>query len=90
VLSPLAFSEDGRYALRFEAYVGGVELANGFCEQNDPILQRKILENQAARLGGVVDESFIQTLSCGMPSAFGVGIGIERLVMLVTGCEHIR
>lgn len=85
-LSPLcAPSADPRLAERFEMYMNGMEIANAYQELNDPVEQRKRLVAQ-----GIVDEEFIEALEYGMPSAGGLGIGIDRLVMAVTGAETIK
>lgn len=86
-LSPLcqADEKDPRLAQRFEMYAGGMEIANAYTELNDPAEQRKRLEAQ-----GIVDEEFIEALEYGMPAAGGLGIGIDRLVMLLTKAESIR
>lgn len=85
-LSPLcAPSADPRLAERFEMYMNGMEIANAYQELNDPVEQRKRLAEQ-----GIVDEEFIEALEYGMPSAGGLGIGIDRLVMAVTGAETIK
>ncbi|MCK4671014.1 MAG: lysine--tRNA ligase [Candidatus Aegiribacteria sp.] len=94
-LSPLAKGKPGSPGVteRFEAFVLGLELANAFSEQNNPILQRQILEDQAeasVHRGGAVDEEFLYALETGMPPAGGMGIGIDRLVMLLTGTSKIR
>lgn len=89
-MSPLARSTDGFYAERFEAYIGGMEIANGFCEQNDPQVQLAAFEAQQQAIGGEIDHDFVYALSCGMPNAFGVGIGIDRLAMVLSGAHHIR
>jgi lysyl-tRNA synthetase class 2 len=88
-MSPLA-RHNGMYAERFEAYINGMEIANGFCEQNDPRAQLAAFEAQNEAYGTPIDHDFIYALACGMPPAFGVGIGIDRLVMALTGAEHIR
>ena len=74
----------------FEFVVGGRELCPGYTEQNDPLEQRKALENQAGEDTEKIDEDFISALECGMPPTGGLGIGIDRLVMLLTGCDGIR
>lgn len=94
-LSPLAKGKPGSPGVteRFEAFVLGLELANAFSEQNNPILQRQILEEQAkasVHREGSVDEEFLFALETGMPPAGGMGIGIDRLVMLLTGTSKIR
>ena len=90
---PLA--SDPRLAERFELYVCGVELANGFGELNDPAEQRVRLEGQMALKQGVygerypVDEDFLAALRH-MPQASGVALGLDRLVMLATGATRIE
>lgn len=74
----------------FEFVVGGRELCPGYTEQNDPIEQRKALEHQAGEDTEKVDEDFISALECGMPPTGGLGIGVDRLVMLLTGVDGIR
>ncbi len=74
----------------FEFVVAGRELCPGYTEQNDPIEQRKALEHQAGEDTEKIDEDFISALECGMPPTGGLGIGIDRLVMFLTGCDSIR
>lgn len=88
--------KDNRLIERFELYVGGVELANGYTELNDPLLQEKFFREEVERrtLGDEeahqYDEDFIEALRWGMPPMGGVGIGIDRLTMLLTGNTSIK
>lgn len=88
--------KDPRLVERFEAYIGGIELANAFGELTDPLEQRARFEDdRAARAErGLevypVDEKLIAALEEGVPFSAGIALGIDRLVMLVTGAAHIR
>ncbi|MBP5285895.1 MAG: lysine--tRNA ligase [Kiritimatiellae bacterium] len=74
----------------FEFVVAGRELCPGYTEQNDPIAQREALEHQAGEDTEKIDEDFISALECGMPPTGGLGFGVDRLVMFLTGCDSIR
>jgi lysyl-tRNA synthetase class 2 len=74
----------------FELVIGGKEIAPGYSELNDPLEQRRRFEAQAGEDAQKVDEDFLAALEHGMPPAGGMGIGIDRLVMTLTGSEAIR
>ncbi len=98
VISPLskASPTNPQIAERFELFINGMEVANGFSELNDPKEQyERFVDQMTAREGGdeeamVLDEDYIRALSYGMPPAAGIGIGIDRLVMLLTNKHSIR
>jgi lysyl-tRNA synthetase class 2 len=85
---------DPSIALRFEAFVAGMELGNAYTELNDPAVQEANLRRQIAGEGdatmAVMDEDFVLALEYGMPPAGGLGVGLDRLVMLLTDSHSIR
>jgi lysyl-tRNA synthetase class 2 len=97
-ISPLskASPENPQIAERFELFINGMEVANGFSELNDPREQyERFIDQMAERERGdeeamILDEDYIRALSYGMPPTAGIGIGIDRLVMLLTNRHSIR
>jgi lysyl-tRNA synthetase class 2 len=86
--------DDPTVALRFEAFVAGMELGNAYTELNDPQIQeanlaRKV-EGEGPETMAVMDEDYVTALEYGMPPAGGLGVGIDRLVMLLTDSPSIR
>jgi lysyl-tRNA synthetase class 2 len=98
IVSPLSKASPANpsVAERFELFIAGMECANGFSELNDPAEQYQRLMEQATRRergdeeAMVMDEDYIRALSYGMPPAAGIGIGIDRFVMLLTNKQSIR
>ena len=97
-MSPLAKNKAGqeRVVERFQPYAGGLEIGNAYSELNDPVEQRERFEVQLQERQGddeerwAIDEDFLQALEYGMPPTGGLGIGIDRLVMLLTNQQSIR
>jgi lysyl-tRNA synthetase class 2 len=97
-VSPLSKQkpDDPDWVERFEVYIGGFEIGNAFSELNDPVEQKKRFEDQIAqRAAGdeeahQMDEDYVRALAYGLPPTGGEGIGIDRLVMLLTGSKSIR
>ncbi len=97
-LSPFAKRHRSSEGLveRWEAFVGGIEIANSFTELNDPDEQRRRFEQQGDEIARgdeeaqPYDESYVQALEHGMPPTGGVGLGIDRLVMILTGARSLR
>lgn len=87
--------DDERFLQRFELFINGTEIANAYSESNDPVFQRKTLYEQSLRRAvdeeaPPMDENFVQAIETGMPPTGGLGIGIDRVVMLLTGETSIR
>jgi len=97
-LSPFAKAHRSEPGLveRWEAFAGGIEIANSFSELNDPDEQRRRFEQQAQELARgdeeaqPYDEAFLEALEYGMPPTGGVGLGIDRLAMILTGAQSLR
>src|SRR6202020_883636 len=87
--------DNPRIAERFELYIHGMELANAYTELNDPITQEQTFRQQLTGLSeedsmAKMDEDFVRALRHGMPPAGGLGIGIDRLIMLLSNTTTIR
>ena len=92
-LSPLAKAKPDNPSVteRFELYIGGMEVANAYSELNDPIEQKKRFEDQVqGQKDRRVDDSFVEALEYGMPPAGGLGVGVDRLLMLLTNQPSIK
>lgn len=91
-LVPLAKqnARDGSLVDVYELIINGAEISPGYSELNDPDVQRRRLEEQAGEEIQKIDEDFLLALEYGMPPAGGIGIGIDRLIMMLTGAESIR
>jgi len=90
-LVPLAkVSPSGDTVEVYELVINGQEISPGYSELNDPMVQRQRLEEQSGGETQKIDEEFLLALEFGMPPAGGIGIGIDRLVMMLTGAESIR
>lgn len=74
----------------FELCIGGMEIAPAYSEQNDPDVQREMFEKQAGEETQSIDDDFLETLEYGMPPAGGLGMGIDRIAILLTEAENIR
>jgi lysyl-tRNA synthetase class 2 len=92
-LSPFARATDDDPSIveRFEYFVGGTELGNAFSELNDPDEQAERFEQQRGEVRGEPgDPDYVEALSYGMPPTGGLGLGIDRLAMVLTGRDTIR
>ena len=93
---PCREPEHAGFVERFEPFIAGMEIANAYTELNDPMLQRELLEKQQKLLSAgqteahPLDEDFIEAIETGMPPTGGVGIGIDRMTMIITGQPSIR
>lgn len=89
-------SGDQRLVERFEAFCAGMEITNAYSELNDPVLQKKLFQDQQElKMAGddeahPMDEEYVEALEYGLPPTSGVGIGVDRIVMLLTGAKSIR
>jgi len=88
-LAKLTIDDDSTIDV-FELCINGQEIAPAYSEQNDPFVQREMVEEQAGEEQQQIDNDFLLALEHGMPPAGGMGIGIDRLLILLTGAESIR
>ncbi|MCF7876366.1 lysine--tRNA ligase [Candidatus Bipolaricaulota bacterium] len=92
-ISPLAKTKrngEGDLTERFEVFVAGIEVGNAFTELNDPLEQRERFRKQVEKEEKKKDEEFLKALEYGMPPTAGIGIGLDRLLMALTGADSIR
>jgi len=97
-MSPLAKTKPDNPIVveRFEGFAGGIEIANAFTELNDPVDQRQRFTEQIEKRQGkgeerwTIDEDYLQALEYGMPPTGGLGVGIDRVIMLFTNQQSIR
>ena len=92
-ISPLAKKNDEETVQRFQLIIDGIEIVNAFSELNDPLDQEERFKEQAKKKDEEkheFDAEFVESLKYGMPPAGGVGIGIDRLVMLIVGASSLR
>ncbi|MBU3923203.1 lysine--tRNA ligase, partial [Patescibacteria group bacterium] len=95
-ISPLAKKLDSKRTARFQLIVNGIELCNGFSELNDPADQKQRFEDQEKlrkkgdKEAHQYDKDFVEALEYGMPPAAGTGIGIDRLILLLTDSKTLR
>ena len=88
--------DDPKLTESFQLVLNGSEVVKGFSEMNDPLIQREQMERQEQAFRGGnkevtrLDENFLEALEYGMPPAAGLGIGIDRLAMMIGGHENIR
>lgn len=86
--------DDPSLALRFELFINGMEIGNAYSELNDPAIQSETFSHQLRgeeeETMAVMDDDYVEALECGMPPAGGLGMGIDRIVMLLTGSPSIR
>lgn len=96
ILRPASTPDDPTLTRRFEVFIAGQELGNAFSEINDPFDQRERFADQLEQTKAgeqeahPMDEDFIRALECGMPPTGGLGVGMDRLAMVLAGAKSIR